>query len=118
MTALKSEHFPLGPLVKLLLITGQRRSEIAEMKWSEVDLDAKVWTLPKERAKNGREHTLPLPDDVVDILREVPRINASDLVFTANGVTPSRPSTGRETGSMRRWRRRSGSRLSRGGCTI
>ncbi len=86
MTALKSEDFPLRPLVELLLITGQRRSEIAEMRRSEIDLDGKLWTLPKERAKNGREHTLPLPDDVVDILREVPRIDSSDLLFTANGV--------------------------------
>ena len=84
VTALDAD--PLGPLVKVMLLTGARRSEVSEMKWPEVDLAAKVWRLPRARSKNGREHTLPLPDDVVDILAKLRRIEASDLVFTTNGL--------------------------------
>ena len=47
---------PFGALVKLLILTGQRRDEVARMTWSEVDFDARLWTLPKERSKNGRPH--------------------------------------------------------------
>jgi len=86
MTAVKSEGYPFEPLVKLLLLTGQRRSEVAEMRWSEIDLDGKLWTLPKERARNGREHVLPLAPDVFDIVGALPRIDSSDLVFTTNGI--------------------------------
>ena len=47
--------WPFGPLVRLLLLTGQRRDEVAAASWAEFDLDAKepTWTIPKERAKNG-----------------------------------------------------------------
>lgn len=46
---------------KFLIVVGQRRAEVAGMAWSEVDLAEKVWRLPAERAKNGREHLVPLP---------------------------------------------------------
>lgn len=51
MLALEAEPYPLGPLIKVLLLTGARRSEVAEMRWTEVDLEARVWRLPKERSK-------------------------------------------------------------------
>ena len=73
MTALEAEAYPYRPLITLLILLGQRRSEIAEMRWGEVNLDARTWTLPKERSKNKAEHTLPLPDDIVEILRDLPR---------------------------------------------
>jgi integrase len=57
-----------GAIVRLLILTGQRRSEIAEMTWSEIDLAAKVWTLPAARAKNGRMHSVPLSDAALAIL--------------------------------------------------
>ena len=51
---------PFAALVKLLLLTGQRRDEVATMTWSEVDLDARLWVLPRERSKNGKPHDIPL----------------------------------------------------------
>jgi integrase len=72
-------------LVKLLILTGARRSEIAGVKWSEIDLAAKLSTLPRERAKNGREHRVALSDLAADILRSVPGITGSELVLTRNG---------------------------------
>ena len=88
MSALDAEAYPIGPLVRLLLLLGQRRSEVAEARWPEFDLDAKLWRLPRERSKGGIERTLPLPDAVVDILRALPRFEGSDFVFTFDGVHP------------------------------
>lgn len=55
------EH-PRGALVRLLMITLQRRSEVAEMPWSELKKDTDVWHLPGERAKNDQDHIVPLSD--------------------------------------------------------
>jgi integrase len=57
-----------GDVVRLLLLTGQRREEIASLRWSEVDLDARVITLPAERCKNGRSHQVQLSEPALAIL--------------------------------------------------
>ncbi len=44
----------------MLALTGGRRSEVAGMAWSEIDLDKALWSLPGERTKNDRPHTVPL----------------------------------------------------------
>jgi integrase len=51
---------PFGPLVRLLILTGQRREEVAGMAWSELSPDLSTWTIPATRAKNGRPHIVPL----------------------------------------------------------
>src|SRR5262249_6632292 len=51
-----------GVIVKLLMLTGARRDEIASLRWSEVDLDAATITLPPPRTKNRREHVIPLSE--------------------------------------------------------
>ena len=76
---------PYGAFIKLLILTGQRRTEVAAMEWREIDLDAKLWTLPKARAKNNREHIIPLSDPAVAIIRALPRIADSNFVFTFCG---------------------------------
>ncbi|HET8920401.1 MAG TPA: integrase arm-type DNA-binding domain-containing protein, partial [Xanthobacteraceae bacterium] len=50
-----------GRIVKLLILTGQRRVEIGGMSWDEFNRDSGTWTLPGSRSKNRREHALPLP---------------------------------------------------------
>jgi integrase len=80
--------WPFGTVFRILLLTAQRRDEVAEMRWTEVDLKAALWTLPKERAKNNRAHEVPLAPHVVEILSALPRIEESGLVFTTNGKTP------------------------------
>ncbi len=69
--------YPYGPLFKLLLVTGQRRGEVAGMKWSEITADG--WKLPSERAKRGRGHLVPLSSLAREILDGVPEI--SKFVF-------------------------------------
>ena len=78
--------WPWGPYVRLLILTMQRRQEVAEMDWSEIDLAAKTWTLPAERAKNGEAHIVPLTDLAIDQLKAM-QPKASGLVFTTTGKT-------------------------------
>jgi integrase len=88
--AFEAIGWPFGPLAQLLLLTGARRDEVADARWPEIDLDKKIWTIAKERAKNGVAHEIPLSDAAVAILKSLPRIRdgrKSDLVFTTTGKT-------------------------------
>jgi integrase len=79
---------PYGQIVRLLVLTGARRREVSGMEWSELDLDAEVWTLPKERSKNKKAHTLPLPPQAIAILKGMPNLLGSKFVFTNEGKVP------------------------------
>jgi integrase len=83
--------WPFGPLAQLLLLTAQRRDELAHATWSEFDLDKQTWTLPGERTKNGRSHIVHLSTLAIEILERLPRIaRTKDWVFTTGlgGDTP------------------------------
>jgi integrase len=67
-----------GAVVRLLLLTGQRRSDVYGMAWEEID-DSGVWTIPKERYKTGEAHTVPLSKAALAIVEGQPRIGR--LVF-------------------------------------
>jgi integrase len=54
--------YPTKHLVQLLLLTGQRRTEVGEIKLSELDLDQRLWTLPRDRSKTATVHEVPLSD--------------------------------------------------------
>jgi integrase len=82
--AAESIGYPFGPLIQLLVLTGQRRGEVAGMRWDEIAGD--VWTLPKERTKNGKLHTVPLSRQALAIIERAPRI--CDFVLSVNGETP------------------------------
>ncbi len=87
--AFEEVGWPFGPIGKLLLLTGGRRDEVASMRWGELDLAAKTWTLPKERTKNKREHVVPLSEQALEVIKSLPRIEGGDgLVFTTTGQTP------------------------------
>jgi integrase len=77
-----------GALVKLLMLCGQRRDEVAALPWSEIDLSEKMWRLPAARTKNGKAHDVPLSEPVVAILQALPRIGDT-FVLTTNGTAPA-----------------------------
>ncbi len=82
---------PLGNMVKLLLLTGQRESEVAQMTDRElIDLDGAEprWHIPGMRTKNSKDHVVPLPPMAVQILNNMPRHPRCPFVFSTNGVTP------------------------------
>jgi integrase len=70
-------------IVKLLILTGQRREEVGGMLWPEVDLDGSIWRIRAERTKNGLPHDLPLSRPTVAILRDRAKREQRDLVFGA-----------------------------------
>jgi len=80
--------WPFGPFLRVLILTGQRRNEVAGMRWDELDLEAGLWTLPAERNKSERIFEVPLSDMAADIFKNSPRIG--DYVFTSGRI----PKTG------------------------
>ena len=59
--------------LEFTILTAARTSEVLGAKWSEIDLDAGVWTVPAERMKGGKEHQVPLSKRAIAILKELPR---------------------------------------------
>src|SRR5262249_14594094 len=60
---------PYGTIIRLLILTGQRRGEVAGMQWGEISDDLTMWTLPGKRTKNGAAHMVPLSAPTRDLLR-------------------------------------------------
>lgn len=92
---------PFGPFFRLLILTGQRRSEVAEIVWGELDRTSATWTIPADRAKNGVAHIVPLSSTVVaelDALADSAKADDENsekaswpktgFVFTTTGKTP------------------------------
>jgi integrase len=75
---------PHSAIVRLLLFLGLRRQEVGGLSWSELDLDARLITLPPSRTKNARTHVIPIPALAIEILEVQPR-GAGDHVFGKNG---------------------------------
>jgi integrase len=80
---------PFGALVHLLALTGQRRDEVAGMRWDELDLEGRLWALPRGRVKTDQGHVVPLSAAAVAIIGSIPRIADSPFVLTTNGTAPS-----------------------------
>jgi len=68
--------------LELCILTAARSGEILGMRWREIDFDKKIWTVPAERMKAGREHRVPLSLRAVAILRKLETFRAGDFVFT------------------------------------
>jgi integrase len=76
--AADGDGWPFGSLVKMLILTGQRLGEVGGMRWQEIDLENKVWTLPAKRVKNNELHEVPLSDAAVAIIAALPRIKTTE----------------------------------------
>jgi integrase len=87
--ATETMRYPWAPLFQLLLITGQRKSEVGEARWSEFNLEKREWVLPPERMKAESAHVVPLSDEAVKILAVLPRLTRGDYLFsTTFGAKP------------------------------
>jgi integrase len=87
--ATAEDVYPLGPYIRLLMILGCRRSELAKATWrGEIDLVAATWTLPGERTKNGDPRLIPLCELAVDILTALPRFSGPYVFSTTAGTRP------------------------------
>jgi integrase len=80
------EDDDFGKIVRLLLLTGQRRNEIAALRWSEINFDKAIIAMPPARTKNKKHHTVPLSNAALSIIRAHARHvdadgTARDLLF-------------------------------------
>jgi integrase len=81
--------YPYGPLFRLLILTGQREREVADMSWSEVDCGRRLWVVPASRMKGGRAHEIPLTPAAIELVDKLPRWHGGEFVFsTTGGVKP------------------------------
>jgi integrase len=77
-----------GAMVRVLMLTGQRRTEIAHARWAEVSHNRQLLVVPAERYKTASEHSVPLSTEVLAILKELPRWKGSPFVFSNKGTRP------------------------------
>lgn len=79
MSSLDKREGIAARAVEFTILTACRSNEVRGARWSEIDLDAKIWTIPSSRMKAGREHEVPLSDEAIALLK---RLHASsELVF-------------------------------------
>lgn len=76
--------YPYGSIIKLLILTAQRRGEVTELRWGEIDFDGKTWTIPAGRTKSNRMQVAPLVPRAIDALLSIPRLD-EERVFPAQG---------------------------------
>jgi integrase len=99
--AADDEAYPFGRMVQLLVLSGARRDEARKAPWSEFELKetsialpsgaqwkGPLWTLPALRAKNNREHLVPLSATALHMLQKMARTSNSAFLFTTTGDTP------------------------------
>jgi len=77
--------YPYGHVFRLLTLTGQREREVADMRWSEVNIEKGLWTIPADRMKGGRAHQVPLAPEALALLQRLPRFTGGECVFTTTG---------------------------------
>lgn len=81
--------WPFGPFVKLLILTAQRRDEVAGLTRTELHEQGTEWHLPAARSKNGSSRIIPLSGSAQTVLKALPRIQG-DLLLTTTGEGPIR----------------------------
>ncbi len=75
----------IGRILKLLLVLGQRRSEVTGLRWAEIDMQKAIWELPASRTKAGRAHRVPLSPLALDLIGEP---HGGEFVFSNGGGKP------------------------------
>ena len=88
LVAAQRMGYPWGPLVELLVYTGQRLDEVAQATWDEFDLDNQIWALPGFRTKNGRPHAVHLSDATMSTISALPQVDGQAWLFSTTGRGP------------------------------
>jgi integrase len=81
MRALRERDAVAARALEFAVLTAARRGEVIGAKWSEIDLKTKMWTVPGDRMKGGREHRVPLSDPAVAVLQRMLAVRENDYVF-------------------------------------
>jgi integrase len=83
MTELREKKGIAPRALEFAILTAARSSEVRGMTWPELDLDAAIWTVPEDRIKAGRQHKVPLSKPAIKLLKALPRMEGTYLVFPA-----------------------------------
>lgn len=83
MVALRQREGMAGRALEFAILTAARSGEVRGALWTEIDMDANVWTIPAERMKMGQPHRVPLSESAIRILHDLPRLHEVELVFPA-----------------------------------
>jgi integrase len=91
--AARRMRYPHGPIYQLLVLTALRLNEVADASWPELDLDRRIWVIPAERMKGktskARPHAVPLMEEILAILKCLPRFKRGSFLFsTTYGEKP------------------------------
>lgn len=96
--------YPTAPFIRFLILTAQRRGEVATMRWSDVDVGKALWTLPAESTKSSRVHVIPLSTAALELLKNLPRFTKGDYIWTTtsgekpiNGFSKTKERIDRQT---------------------
>jgi integrase len=102
--------YPFGPLVRMLALTGCRADEVAGARWQEINLEARLWTIPPERFKSETQHVVPLSDDMIALLNDLPRFGRGDHLFSStfgarpvSGFSRAKERIDRHVGAIPNW---------------
>jgi integrase len=95
VVALRKEGGSAPLALEFMLLTATRTGEVVAAKWSEIDFDSRVWTVPAERMKSGKEHRVPLSKRAVEILQVMSAAKQNEYIFPGHSVAKnSHMSTG------------------------
>lgn len=81
MVKLRATNGTSSRALELVILTAARSGEVRLATWSEIDLEARIWTVPEDRMKAGREHWVPLSEQAIALIKALPRIKDSEYLF-------------------------------------
>jgi integrase len=81
MAKLRDNKFMSARALEFTILCAPRTGEVLGAKWDEIDFNEKVWTVPAERMKAGKEHRVPLSERAMEILKSLPRERDNPYVF-------------------------------------
>jgi integrase len=84
LDALRHQKGVAAKALEFLILTAARTGEVIGARWDEVDLLAKIWTIPASRMKAGREHRVPLSEAAVSVLKEMQAVRQNEYIFSGD----------------------------------
>ena len=81
MSKLRTNPSLSAKALEFLILTAVRSGSVRQAEWEEVDLDKALWTIPAEHTKARQEHRVPLPPQAIQLLKSIPKLAGSNLIF-------------------------------------
>jgi integrase len=81
MAELRQQEGVAARALEFAILTASRTGEVIDAKWNEIDLSERLWVIPAERMKAGKEHRVPVSDVALAILEDLQKVRQDDFVF-------------------------------------